>query len=105
MAILEEDYITTLDLLAGWDPEWDEGAIKVNGVPCLPRSNLIQLIQDNIEARTSVYEILRRLLDDNVIQPARMTSRKNKETGEQKSFLTHEIIPQKAAAIRAQYLA
>ncbi len=105
MAILEEDYITTLDLLAGWDPDWDEGAIKVNGVPCLPRSNLIQLIQDNVEAKTSVYEILRRLLEDNVIQPARMTSRRNKETGEQKSFLTHEIIPQKASAVKVRYWA
>lgn len=101
MTVLKEDYLTALDLLAGWDPEWDPSAIKINRVLCMPRANLLQLIEDNVVSKASVYELVRNLQEDKVILPVRMTSKIIE--GRKVNIQAHEILPDRAAAIRAAY--
>lgn len=91
MSVSSEDWFSALEILAGWDPDWDPATVVVNRVPCMPRNSLIQVLQDNISDKTSVYEIIRQLVTDGVIKPKRMTSRKDPERGDQRSFLVHEI--------------
>ena len=101
MSVLKEDYLTSLDLLAGWDPEWDSGAIKINRVLCMPRVNLLQLIEDNIISKASIYEVVRKLQDDRVILPVRMTSKMIE--GKKVNIQAHEVLPARAAIVRASY--
>lgn len=99
MSVLKEDYVTTLDLLAAWEPEWDPGAITINRVICMPRANLLQLIEDNIVSRASLYEVVRKLQDDKVVMPVRMTSKII--DGKKVNIQAHEVLPLRAAAVRA----
>jgi hypothetical protein len=101
MTVLREDYVTALDLLAGWDPEWDPGAIKINRVYCMPRVNLLQLLEDNIVGRASLYEIVRQLQSDSVVLPVRMTSKII--DGKKVNIQAHEVLPERATTVRATY--
>jgi hypothetical protein len=101
MSVLEQDYVTTLDLLAGWDPQWDPEAIKVNRVLCMKRENLIQLIQDNVEAKSTVNRIIRQLVKDQAVTPVHMTSKMI--DGEKVNIQVHEILPKGVEKARKQY--
>ena len=99
MSVLKEDYTIALDLLAAWEPEWDAGAIKINRIICMPRANLLQLIEDNITGKASLYEIVRKLQEDKVVMPVRMTSKII--DGKKVNIQAHEVLPLRAAAVRA----
>lgn len=91
MTIKNVDWKEAVGIVAGWDLDWDETAVVVNKTKCVPRNTLIEVIHEGIEDKTTVYEIMRQLLQEELIRPQRMTSRKDKETGTQKSFLVHEL--------------
>lgn len=101
MSVLKDDYLTALDLLAGWEPEWDEEAVKVNGVLCMKRPNLLQLVHDNIEAKASTHEVIRQLVKDGVLQPAKLTSRII--DGQRINLQVHEVVPSRIPAVRKEW--